>query len=229
VTVIPLRNLTGDADQHYFAEAFTDHLVTDLLRCCRGLSLALSPDKRDAVRNLAPAEAPDLEHVVAGSAQHSRPGMLRVNMRISDGATAEYLWAGRYEFHPEDLANIRTEITRQICRELHILLLEAVSLRAFINSGAEFGVNECLSRAATALQGQMQAEITAEAQQWFLAALARDPCNTEALVGLARTCQQLVSNPWWGDPCAGAAASDLGREAIAISLELVPGRAARDQ
>jgi hypothetical protein len=60
-------------------------------------------------------------------------------------------------------------------------------------------------------------------------ALARDPCNTEALVGLARACQQLASNPWWGDPCAGAAASDLGREAIAISLELVPGRAARDQ
>jgi TolB-like protein len=124
LTVTPLRNLTGDADQHYFAEAFTDHLVTDLLRCCRGLSFALSPDKRDAVRNLAPAEAPDLEYVVAGSAQHSTPGMLRVNMRISDGATAEYLWAGRYEFHPEDLANIRTEITRQISRELHILLLE---------------------------------------------------------------------------------------------------------
>ena len=88
MTVTPLRNVTGDADQHYFAEAFTDHLVTDLLRCCRGLSFALSPDKRDAVRNLAPA-------VVAGSAQHGRLGMLRVNMRISDGATAEYLWAGR--------------------------------------------------------------------------------------------------------------------------------------
>jgi hypothetical protein len=58
---------------------------------------------------------------------------------------------GGYEFRPEDLANIRTEITRQISGELHILLLDAVSPRALINSGAEFGVNECLSRAATGL------------------------------------------------------------------------------
>jgi hypothetical protein len=48
-----------------------------------------------------------------------------------------------------------------VSRELHILLLEAVSLCAFINSGGEFGVNECLSRAATPLQGQMQPESTA--------------------------------------------------------------------
>jgi len=68
----------------------------------------------------------------------------------------------------------------------------------------------------------MRAELSAEAQGWFLAALGRDPRNVEALVGLARTCQYLVSNPWWGDPRAAAAASDLGREAVALALELEP-------
>jgi tetratricopeptide (TPR) repeat protein len=33
----------------------------------------------------------------------------------------------------------------------------------------------------------------------------------------------LVSNPWWGDPLSAAVASDLGREVIAIALELAPG------
>ena len=47
----------------------------------------------------------------------------------------------------------------------------------------------------------------------------------EALTGLALTCQNLVSNPWWGDPRAAAAASDLGREAVAIALDLAPGHA----
>jgi tetratricopeptide (TPR) repeat protein len=42
---------------------------------------------------------------------------------------------------------------------------------------------------------------------------------------LALTCQNLVSNPWWGDPRAAAAASDLGREAVAIALDLAPGHA----
>jgi adenylate cyclase len=68
----------------------------------------------------------------------------------------------------------------------------------------------------------MRAELTAEAQRWFLAALAEEPLNVEALTGLALTCQRLVGNPWWGDPRACAAASDLGREAVTLALELEP-------
>jgi tetratricopeptide (TPR) repeat protein len=108
---------------------------------------------------------------------------------------------------------------------LHILLLHEASRRASVTSDAELGINECLARARAALKGELRAEFSAEAQQWFLAALARDPRNVEALVGLARTCQYLVSNPWWGDPRAAAAASDLGHEALAIALELEPGHA----
>ena len=89
----------------------------------------------------------------------------------------------------------------------------------------ELGVTECLSRAASALQRGMRAELSAEAQRWYLTALASDPRNVEALTGLAVTCQHLVSNPWWGDPRAAVAASDLGREAVAIALSIAPGHA----
>jgi DNA-binding SARP family transcriptional activator/TolB-like protein/Tfp pilus assembly protein PilF len=220
VAVAPLRNLTGDPEQQYLVEAFTEDLVTDLLRHGRGLSLKPLAEERGSLDDL-PREA-DFEYVVTGSAQRSGPGMLRINMRIADAATARYVWAGRHEFRPEDLASIETKITRRISRELHMLLLQEASRRA---AGAELGVNESLVRAKAALSGEMRAEHTAAAQQWFLAALASDPRNVEALTGLARTCQHLVSNPWWGDPRAAAAASDLGREAVAIALELAPGHA----
>src|SRR5205823_4652388 len=118
------------------------------------------------------------------------------------------------EFRPEELAPIQTKITRRISRELHVLLLQAASRQAFAAAGAELGVSECLSRAAGTLERGMRAELSAEAQRWYLAALASDPRNIEALTGLARTCQHLVSNPWWGDPRAAVAASDLGREAV---------------
>ena len=42
---------------------------------------------------------------------------------------------------------------------------------------------------------------------------------------MALTCQTLVCNPWWGDPRASSAASDLGREAVALALDLAPGHA----
>ena len=227
VAVAPVRNLTGDPGQQYLVDAFTDDLVTDLLRHGRGLSLKPLMDERAAAGKLprAPEPVRGYDYIVTGSSQHSNPGTLRVNMRIISASTSEYLWAGRHEFRPEDLAPIQTRITRRISRELHVLLLQAASRRAFADVGMELGVTECLSRAASALQRGMRAELSAEAQRWYLTALASDPRNVEALTGLAVTCQHLVSNPWWGDPRAAVAASDLGREAVAIALSIAPGHA----
>jgi tetratricopeptide (TPR) repeat protein len=136
------------------------------------------------------------------------------------------VWAGRHEFRLEELAPIQTRITRRISRELHVLLLQAASRRAFFDAGTEHGVTESLSRAASALQQGMRAELSAEAQRWYLTALASDPRNVEALTGLAITCQHLVSNPWWAEPRVVATASDLGREAAAIALSIAPGHSA---
>ena len=225
VGVAPLRNLTGEADRQGLVEGFTDRLVTDLFWHCRGLSFAWVADERHCAGSFPPRNPPELSYVVCGSVQRGSYGMLRVNMRISDAITADYLWAGRREFWPEDVATIRAEITLQISRALHILLLQAASRRVVVGVDPELGVDECLSHAETALRGGMRAELTAEAQRWFLAALASEPRNVEALTGLALTCQRLVSNPWWGDPRASAAASDLGLEAVTLALELEPTHA----
>src|SRR5712671_2319177 len=145
VAVAPLRNLTGDPDRQYLVEAFTDDLVTDLLRHGRALSLKPLEEERAALGNGTRTSERGFDYVVTGSAQSSAPGLLRVNMRITDAATSEYLWAGRHEFKPEDLAPIQTRITRRISRELHVLLLQAASRRAFIASGMDIGIAECLS------------------------------------------------------------------------------------
>jgi DNA-binding SARP family transcriptional activator/TolB-like protein/Tfp pilus assembly protein PilF len=225
VAVAPVRNLTGDPDQQYLVEAFTDDLVTDLLRHGRGLSLKPLAEERGALGNPSRGNGREFDYIVTGSAQSSAPGLLRVNMRITDAATSEYLWAGRHEFKPEDLAPIQTRITRRISRELHVLLLQAASRRALVDSGMELGVAECLSRASDALKGRSTPELSADAQRWYLAALARDPRSVEALVGLAYTCQHIVGNPWWGDSRTTTVASDLGREAVALALEMAPGHA----
>ena len=224
VAVTPVRNLTGDPAQNYLVEAFTDDLVTDLLRHGRGISLKPLGDERGTLSNGNRSAERLFDYIVTGSAQSSAPGLLRVNMRITDAATSEFLWAGRHEFKPEDLAPIQTRITRRISRELHLLLLQAASRREFIESGMHLDITECLSGASDALRSYTP-ELTAKAQTWYLAALGRDPRNVEALVGLARTCQVLVTNPWWSDPLSVAAGFDLGREAAAIALDLAPGHA----
>jgi DNA-binding SARP family transcriptional activator/TolB-like protein len=225
VAVAPLRNLTGDPDQQYLMEAFTDDLVTDLLRHGRGLSLArISDDRRaaDAPFRIADSE---VEYVVTGSAQRGGSNTFRVNVQITDATTAEYRWAGRYEFDSAGLGPAQTRITRQVSREVHALLLREASRRTLAAAGVRLGVNECLAHATSILKGKYRPEVTAEAQRWFLAVLALDPQNLEALIGFARTCQHLVSQPWWGDSNAAAVAFDLGREAINKALGLAPNHA----
>lgn len=225
VGVAPMRNLTGDPDQQYLVDGFTEDLVTDLLRHGRSLALGRLSNDHRTVDGLGNPGEPETEYVVSGSVQRSGPRTLRVNMQIADAGTVRYRWGGRYEINPDDLASVQTKITRQISRELHLLVIQEASRRNFAANGEEIGVNECLARAAAAFKGNIIPELTAEAQNWLLGALARDPRNVEALTGLAFTCQHVVSNPWWGDPRAVSVSSDLGRELIGLALALAPGRA----
>src|SRR6516164_215968 len=75
VAVAPLRNLTGDPEQQYLVEAFTEDLVTDLLRHGRGLSLKPIADERGILGSLPGEAERGFEYVVTGSAQRSSPGM----------------------------------------------------------------------------------------------------------------------------------------------------------
>ena len=63
VGVVPLRNLTGEADKQGLVEGFTDRLVTDLFRQCRGVSFAWVADERRYADNLPPRNPPELSLV----------------------------------------------------------------------------------------------------------------------------------------------------------------------
>jgi TolB-like protein len=225
VGVVPFRNLTGEAKQQSLAECLTDRLVNDLFRFCRCVSFAWAADEPCRATNLATPNPSGLKYVVTGSILQSNPGMLRVNIRICDGVTAEYLWAGRHESRRDNLVSIHEEIAQKISREIKVLLLEAASRDAIIGLGGDPDVDEAFSSAAILLRGEYRAELTAEAQRRFLAALANNPHNSGALSGLALTCQIIVSSPCWADAGTVAAAFDLGSEAVALALELEPGSA----
>ena len=226
VAVAPLRNLTGDPEQQYLMEAFTDDLVTDLLRHGPGLSLARIADERRVAGILPRIAGTEIEYVVTGSAQRSGPRTFRVNVQITDAATAEYRWAGRYEF---DLEGARPEPDPDhpagLARGPCAAAARGQPPRLCRKPGSSSGSASAWRRRQGALKGKIRPELTAEAQRWFLAALALDPRNVEALAGLAKTCQHLVSAPWWADSSAATVALDLGQEAIAAALELAPRNA----
>lgn len=225
VAVAPLRNLSGDPDQQYLLDAFADDLVTDLLQDGCGLSLKRITHERVQLDNPTIATEPGIEYLIAGTLQRNTSNTLRIDLQIAGAALVKHGWAGRYEFSPKELGSVQIEITRRISQELHLLVLQQASRKATGPFDREVGVNECLSRAIDTINGRITPELTAEALNWLLVALATDPRNAEALTGLAVACQRFVSNPWWSDQYAVPALSDLGRRAATIALDLAPGNA----
>src|SRR5207237_10176795 len=95
--------------------------------------------------------------------------------RITDACTSEYLWARRFEFDADDAVPMQAKIIRRISRELHILLLQQEVGRVVCELGAGHELNECLSGAATALEGELRPDLTAEAPRRHRAPAADGP------------------------------------------------------
>ena len=136
VAIAPLRNLTSRPEQQFLVDDFTDRLVIGLFRSCRGFTFTWVPGERRWTPDLSPPDPSELKYVISGSVQQgSSHGMLRANIRISETATADYLWACRQEFPPEDLVSIQTEVTAQISRVLHMLVVHEASRRPIRSDG----------------------------------------------------------------------------------------------
>src|SRR5690349_21172865 len=114
VAVAPLRNLTGNADWQHSAEAFAERVAAHLLRHGRGFSLRLVADEAASRGGVTELSERAEGYIVDGSIQCGAPGNLRVNARITDAASTEYLWARRYQFADEKLEECWTKIIRDI-------------------------------------------------------------------------------------------------------------------
>ena len=99
VAVLPLRNLTGDPEQDYFADGLQDILITELsqipgLRVTSRQSTRRYRDSERALTDIAAEHGVDA--LVEGRLQ-SAGGELTLTIQLVDGRRDEHHWAQRYE------------------------------------------------------------------------------------------------------------------------------------
>ncbi|QIG96779.1 adenylate/guanylate cyclase domain-containing protein [Bradyrhizobium sp. 6(2017)] len=185
IVVLPFVNIGGDPEQEYFADGVTESLTTDLSRI-RGLFVIArnsafsykgkSTDVRQVGREL------DVRYVLEGSVQRSG-NRLRVNVQLVDAETANHLWAERFDKPITDLFDMQDEIVSRLANTLSTQIIEAEARRA----------ERSLHPNSMDLNFQGRAwwhkgpipEHMAQARGFFERALALDPQNVEALVGMA--------------------------------------------
>jgi TolB-like protein/Tfp pilus assembly protein PilF len=222
IAVLPLGNLSGDAQQEYFADGMTEALIADLakIQALRVVSRHSVMQYKDARKPL-PEIARELgvDAVVEGSVM--RAGRrVRVTAQLIDAETDEHLWADSYERDQSDVLALQADVARRIASEIKVAvtpqeqarLLGARRLDPEAHSLYLKGRHEWNKRTAEGFQAALAA---------FERALASDPNFALAHAGLADT-YGLMGPGSGGDPGAAMAKS---RAAAQRAIDLDDGLA----
>jgi serine/threonine-protein kinase len=132
IAVLPLRNVSRDPAQEYFADGLTESLISDLARV-----KALRVISRTSVMRYKGVDKslPDIAHELNVDAVLEGSALLvgsrvRVSVQLVSARTDETLWAERYDRDLEDVLGMQSELAERVAREIAIQVTptEAIKL-----------------------------------------------------------------------------------------------------
>jgi TolB-like protein/tetratricopeptide (TPR) repeat protein len=116
VAVLPLRNLSGDADQDYFSDGITDALIASLAKrdLVRVISMTSVMGYKNVNRPVADiARELNVSHVIEGSVL--RVGdKVRITAQLVEAETDRHIWAESYARDISDVLAIQDDVVRRI-------------------------------------------------------------------------------------------------------------------
>lgn len=185
IAVLPFESLSGDPDQDYFADAFTEDLITDLSRIRDAFVIARRTSFTFKGKPVGVKEvAADLgvRYVLEGSVRRSGD-QVRINAQLIDGQTASHVWSDRYDRALTDVFSVQDNVTGQIAAVLKAELRGAESQRQVPTAGLEAW--DYALRGNVLLFNPAGAKDFQAAKALFDKALQLDPTIASAWSGLA--------------------------------------------
>jgi TolB-like protein/class 3 adenylate cyclase/Flp pilus assembly protein TadD len=185
IVVLPFANIGGGPEQDYFVDGVTESLTTDLSRLNNSFVIARNTafsykgkeiDAKKIGRELI------VRYVLEGSVQ--RVGnRIRVNVQLIDAETGNHLWAERFDKPVADFFDMQDEIVSRLANALDAQLISAEARRAERSLHPD-AIDLIFQGWAWFYRG-LTTENIFKARRFFEQAVALDPGNIEAMVGLA--------------------------------------------
>jgi TolB-like protein/class 3 adenylate cyclase len=186
LVVLPFANLSNDPAQDYFADGVTESLTTDLSRLRGSLVIARNTAFSFKGKNVDAREiGKDLgvRYVLEGSVQRDAD-RLRVNVQLIDAVTGDHVWADRFDKPAADLFDMQDEIVARLANQLGAELVAAEARRA--QQAPNPDSMDLYFQGLAALNKGVNPESMAQARGFFEHAVALDPNNLDALLGVGR-------------------------------------------
>jgi len=186
LVVLPFANIGGEPEQEYFVDGVTESLTTDLSRIRGAFVIARNTafsfrgkpiDVKKLGREL------NVRYVLEGSVQRGG-NRLRVNVQLVDAETGNHLWAERFDKPVADLFDMQDEIVSRLANALDAELIAAEARRA--ERSPQPDAMDLVFQGSSWINKGLTRDCLARARSFFEKAIALDPENIEAMVGLAR-------------------------------------------
>src|SRR6516225_194574 len=222
IVVLPFANIGGDPEQEYFVDGVTESLTTDLSRINAAFVIARNTAftfKGKAVDIKKLGRELNVRYVLEGSMQRGG-NRLRVNVQLVDAETGNHLWAERFDKPVADLFDMQDEIVSRLANTLNAELIAAEARRAELSPHPD--AMDLVFQGTSWFNKGLTPDHMAQARSFFEKAVALDPENVEAMVGLARVdavCAGVVTTDDWLARFASAEAT------LTKALSLAPNHA----
>ncbi len=220
LAVLPLKNLSGDSTQEYFADGMTEAIIGKLamirgLRVISRTSVMRFKDTNTPIPEIAKTLGVDA--LVEGSVIREG-GRVRVHAQLIRAASDDHFWSQDYDREISDVLLLQSEIAQAIAAKVEVTLSGGERARLVAARAVSPEVYESFLKGQFS-QGYTQGDVE-KAIAYFEDALHKDPNFAPAYLGLADAYAQLGTAGISGAPPAEVRPKVMS--AIQKALELDP-------
>jgi len=203
LAVLPLENLSHDAEQEYFADGMTDELITDLakisaLRVISRTSMMQYKGKHKPMPQIA--RELNVDVIVEGTVMRSG-NRVRITAQLIEASNDRHLWAEAYEGDLRNILVLQDEVATAIAREVRAKLNPQEQVRLTSARPVNAEAHEAYLRGLYELHGMiaeptetLKSQSLEKAVGYFQQAITHDPNDALAYSGLADTYSNLSTH-----------------------------------
>jgi TolB-like protein len=221
IAVLPFDNLSGDAEQEYFADGIVEEIITALSRFRQLFVIARNSsftykgkpvDVKQVGRELG------VRYVLEGSVRKAA-NRVRITGQLIDAATGAHLWADRFDGALEDIFDLQDQIAASVVGAIAPKLEQAEIERATHKPTESLDAYDLYLRGLANVH-QATKDANSEALRLFSEAIRLDPAFAAAH-GMAAWCYAWRKmNGWFADRGVETAeASRLARRAVELGKD----------
>jgi TolB-like protein len=216
--VLPFANLTGDAEQEYFADGVVEEIITVLSRIRWLYVIARNSNfryKGRAVDVKRIGRELGVRYVLEGSVRKVC-NRVRIAAQLIDATNRAHLWADRFDSCLDDVFGVQDNVAASIAEVIEPTL-QAAEVARSARWTTDLGVHDCYER-ALAIFYPMTKEAIFGALRLVEQAIAADQHYGPALALAAACHMQFVNYSWAEDlETARRKAVNLARRALQVA------------